>query len=546
MEDAATQVAFIPPVGPQDRSESHGKLSEQDRSDVICILSPASPAAYEAVQLIAATAPHHLLQNQRLSANSSIAENPAPSESHAVIGAEDPNDMLLDVEEPVDISKQSLDIALRLTSKVRSPKLGFTFGRNPAKCDLLISNNSEAQITRISNMHFRIYVNESGSIMVEDTSTNGTWVDERRLMPKQKGEGFGPRCTIHNGSSIQLVIGKEMCEGMRFMVTVPERDGLADLWARKLNAYITYREQLDLQARKNAIARNRGIPLSNPSVSDLLLFSHQSSLTDLRQAAIIPPEYMQTDILSEVKSRNLIAGTAPYHSGMHWNGGETYKVISKIGTGSFASVYKVARREDGELFAVKELDKTRFVKNGIMDQKVGHELEIMAELNHVMFLPFALGQRFNELTTRKENIVQYIDHHDDKRFLYIFMEFVPFGDLQPYVDDRGTHRLQESHCREVALQMCRALQYLHGCRITHRDIKPDNILVASQNPPVFKLSDFGLSKVVRDDKTFLKSFCGTLLYCAPEVYPDYDRITAGPRKRRRVKDGKSVICLIST
>src|SRR5205814_6073652 len=72
---------------------------------------------------------------------------------------------------------------------------------------------------------------------------------------------------------------------------------------------------------------------------------------------------------------------------------------------------------------------------------------------------------------------------------------------------------------------------------THRDIKPDNILIASFDPLIVKLSDFGLSKCVNDEETFLKTFCGTLLYCAPEVYPEYATYQQGEnRKRRRVGD----------
>ncbi len=99
-------------------------------------------------------------------------------------------------------------------------------------------------------------------------------------------------------------------------------------------------------------------------------------------------------------------------------------------------------------------------------------------------------------------------------------------------------RMPELLARSVSRQILHALDYLHKRKITHRDIKPDNILIASNDPFVVKLSDFGLSKVVNDKETFLKTFCGTLLYCAPEVYPDYDLYKSGlpNKKRRRASD----------
>lgn len=112
------------------------------------------------------------------------------------------------------------------------------------------------------------------------------------------------------------------------------------------------------------------------------------------------------------------------------------------------------------------------------------------------------------------------------------MEYVPHGDLTQYTT--GATLMPEFNCCHVAHQMMSALDYLHKHNVTHRDIKPDNILVASQDPFVVKLTDFGLSKVVADDLTFLKTFCGTLLYCAPEVYPQYEKVKAGlPQKRPR-------------
>lgn len=115
------------------------------------------------------------------------------------------------------------------------------------------------------------------------------------------------------------------------------------------------------------------------------------------------------------------------------------------------------------------------------------------------------------------------------------MEYVPAGELGTFVNEQGG-RLSETLTQTIGKQVLHALHYLHAERITHRDIKPDNILISSVTPMRVKLSDFGLSKLVQEE-SFMKTFCGTLLYCAPEVYPEYDSYTvSGMRKRRRPGD----------
>ena len=111
------------------------------------------------------------------------------------------------------------------------------------------------------------------------------------------------------------------------------------------------------------------------------------------------------------------------------------------------------------------------------------------------------------------------------------MEFVACGDMAPYT--KRDNFLGEPILRSVMKQLLHALVYIHANGVVHRDIKPENLLVSSKDPFTVKLSDFGLSKMIdHDEQAALITFCGTMLYCAPEVYPDYEEMKfGGPRNR---------------
>ena len=111
------------------------------------------------------------------------------------------------------------------------------------------------------------------------------------------------------------------------------------------------------------------------------------------------------------------------------------------------------------------------------------------------------------------------------------MEYVPGGDLGSLIHRRG--HLPEADVKVMASQLLGALKYLHGMGITHRDVKPDNILIHNFSPLHVKLTDFGLSKMVDSEETFLRTFCGTLLYCAPEVYSEYREYDHAGRRNPR-------------
>ena len=80
----------------------------------------------------------------------------------------------------------------------------------------------------------------------------------------------------------------------------------------------------------------------------------------------------------------LAAATSGNNShGLNWNGGRKYNVVNRIGSGAFALVYKLSSKRDGEPYAVKEISKDRFMKDGHLGIKFHNELNLIKSLDHV-------------------------------------------------------------------------------------------------------------------------------------------------------------------
>lgn len=168
-----------------------------------------------------------------------------------------------------------------------------------------------------------------------------------------------------------------------------------------------------------------------------------------------------------------------------------YDLGETIGKGAFATVKKAIERTTGNMFATKIIEKNKFSKGSA----IAREIEILKQLHH-------------------EFIVSLIGFYEDERYFYLVMDYVGGGDLMEFVMDNG--EVPEDAAQVIVSQILEAVNYVHGLGISHRDLKPDNILIAQDNPVRIKVSDFGLAKISQAG-TFLKTFCGTLAYLAPEV-----------------------------
>ncbi|KAG8530768.1 uncharacterized protein KY384_004125 [Bacidia gigantensis] len=473
-------------IDPRRKKGSNSMLTEQDEAEVLCILLPSSGSALAAVDLIAETSPQHILQNHDVDDLPPIDEEisydpdgfPTTDTTADSNEAETLSESRMRRDRFVRSRKSSKDIALRMSSKIHDVRLGFTFGRNPHRCDMLLSSGIA---NKISNCHFRIYFTEHGVPMVEDTSTNGTLVDKVLLGGKEERRAaHTSKQVLSNGTMIELpTLQHRDEEVIRFIVRFPPRGNQKDRSA------------------------------SNASSSD-------------QQRGIPPPQMLPFKALTDNAETTphasiLAAATGDPNHQMGWDDSAKYNLVGQIGKGAFAIVYKVSAKETGEVYACKTLEKRRFIKDGILSHKLHNEILVMENLEH-------------------PNIVKYIEYHENKTHIYITLEYVGGGDLSIYTNNNKA--MPEYMCQVMTIQIMNALDYLHKKGITHRDIKPDNILVSKDDPYVYKLSDFGLSKIVQNDETFLKSFCGTLLYCAPEIYPGFQRAKEGLHPSKRTRSGE--------
>ena len=119
--------------------------------------------------------------------------------------------------------------------------------------------------------------------------------------------------------------------------------------------------------------------------------------------------------------------------------------------------------------------------------------------------------------TDHPNIVRLYDMFEDDVNFYIVAELMRGGDLYNYM---VTHkRLSEKTSASVIKQTLEAINYMHKQKILHRDMKPENILLAevkADNELHVKLTDFGLATPFQKG-TKLTEFLGSPIYMAPEL-----------------------------
>ncbi len=172
--------------------------------------------------------------------------------------------------------------------------------------------------------------------------------------------------------------------------------------------------------------------------------------------------------------------------------GERYAIEKELGRGGMGVVYLAKDKQLDRRVALKFLG-TLVDNNEEYRQRFVREAKTAAKVNH-------------------PNIVAVYDISASQGKAYIAMEYVEGTSLFQYVQKKG--KLHPREALNYMAQACSALYAMHSLGIVHRDIKPDNILIAKGG--TVKLMDFGLAKAEDNRITKSNVVMGTPCYMAPE------------------------------
>lgn len=172
-----------------------------------------------------------------------------------------------------------------------------------------------------------------------------------------------------------------------------------------------------------------------------------------------------------------------------------YEIREKaLGKGTFGKVYMGQDKKDAShKVAIKVLNKSKMSEEDL--KSIMDEVKVLLTLDH-------------------PNITKYFETYDDKTYLYLVMEYCPYGEIfdsqESFLkNDKG---YTEADAAKILSKCLEALQHCHSMGITHRDIKPENIMYGKDKE--IRLVDFGLSK---DSKEKMSTYAGTPYFMAPEV-----------------------------
>jgi len=157
---------------------------------------------------------------------------------------------------------------------------------------------------------------------------------------------------------------------------------------------------------------------------------------------------------------------------------DDYRVIQRIGKGSYGAVWEVTNKTTGKQFACKLMFKKKM-------HNIHHEAHVLAHLgNH-------------------PNVTKLVDIYEDKDCLYLIMELCKGGTLLDYL--HRSNYIPERDLATICFQITSALLLFKERGLVHADLKLENTLLVSPTELSIKVADFGLSHFCKEGTTIYLS-----------------------------------------
>ncbi|XP_029849092.3 serine/threonine-protein kinase H1 homolog isoform X1 [Ixodes scapularis] len=186
--------------------------------------------------------------------------------------------------------------------------------------------------------------------------------------------------------------------------------------------------------------------------------------------------------------------SSPEHASLSVDARVTAKYVVKavIAKGRFSRVVRVEHRTSRQPYAIKIMEARN--KSDVFEA----ELSVLRRVLH-------------------PNVVRLDEVFQVGQRVYMVMELATGGNLLDRMEIRGPFR--ESEVAEVLRMVLSGLDHIHSLGITHRDLRPENLLYAHPGPDAkLMIADFGVASTPQSGRNvYMHTVCGTLQYMAPEV-----------------------------
>ena len=174
-------------------------------------------------------------------------------------------------------------------------------------------------------------------------------------------------------------------------------------------------------------------------------------------------------------------------------------MLTRLGGGSFADVYKAREKSTGDIVAIKVLKKKYKKLEECTELRECRSLQILNKIPSYEKGFENIINLKNIIFTKKTGVLNLIFEYMEKDLLELMKSLEP-------------KHLPEERIKEIVYQTLQGLAFMHKYGFFHRDIKPENILLLNDK---IKIADFGLAREIRTLPPYTE-YVSTRYYRAPE------------------------------